>query len=66
MRNDAIKVLDEEMDEEHSREQIPAADVAVKMGKLHLGQYEPPPKIVFQFQSIDKQLVIEGAKRENT
>jgi hypothetical protein len=56
----AIKVLGEEMDKENSRERIRAADVAVKMGKLHLGQDEAPPRIVFQFQTIDKQLVIEG------
>jgi hypothetical protein len=56
----AIKVLGEETDREDSRERIRAADVAVKMGKLHLGEDKAPPRIVFQFQTIDKQLVIEG------
>jgi len=60
-----IRVLDEEMDKENSRERIRAADVAVKMGKLHLGKDEAPPKIVFHFQTIDKQLVIDADKREN-
>ncbi|NIS59892.1 MAG: hypothetical protein GTO13_04045, partial [Proteobacteria bacterium] len=32
----AIKVLDEEKDKENASERIRAADVAVKMGKLHL------------------------------
>ena len=59
----ALKVLGEEMDKENSRELIRAADVAVKMGKLHLGQDEPPPKIVFRFQTFKKRLVIEANKR---
>ncbi len=59
-----IKVLDEEMDKENSRERIRAADVAVKMGKLHLGEDKAPPKIVFQFQTIDKQLIIGGDSGE--
>ena len=60
----AMKVLDEEMDKENSRERIRAADVAVKMGKLHLGEDKAPPRIVVQLQSIDKQLVIEGNSEE--
>jgi hypothetical protein len=62
----AIKVLDEEMDKEDSRERIRAADVSVKMGKLHLGEDKAPPRIVIHLQTIDKQLVIEGAGGERT
>ena len=63
----AIRVLDEEMDKENSRERIRAADVAVKMGKLHLGQDEAPPRIVYQFQTnIDKAVLVNtGEQKEN-
>jgi hypothetical protein len=34
------------------------------MGKLHLGEDKAPPRIVFQFQTIDKQIVIERGSEE--
>lgn len=54
----ATKVLDEEMDRENSRERIRAADVVVKMGKLHLGEDRAPPVIKFHFQTVDKGILL--------
>ncbi len=54
----AIKVLDEEMDKENSRERIRAADVAVKMGKLHLGEDKAPPVIKFHSQTTNKAILV--------
>jgi hypothetical protein len=45
---------------EKDSDKVRAADAILKAGKTHLGKDEAPPRIVFHFQTIDKQLVIEA------